>query len=184
MRDPAVLLPDPSPRFARAFAAVAPRMQGLGFVNPALEVEAVGFAPWDGRWLGMMVTPWYMNLTLAPLDPASWRPLAVGEKRRYGFPAGDYEFVGAFDAALGEHQVCSVFSPMHDFADHPTARLVAQLALAALFDPANAEVPAMPIADLSPEGPLAQIRSGMAAPQSKREFLRGRFPGFDRGDRG
>ena len=39
------LLPDPSARLAAVFQAVAERMRGLDFVNPALEVEAVGFAP-------------------------------------------------------------------------------------------------------------------------------------------
>ena len=41
--DPA--LPDPSARLTDAFRAVAQRMRGLAFVNPALDVEAVGFAP-------------------------------------------------------------------------------------------------------------------------------------------
>ena len=45
-------LPDPSPRLEAAFRAVAVRMEGLAFVNPALEVAAVGFAPWASHWLG------------------------------------------------------------------------------------------------------------------------------------
>ncbi len=52
------LLPDPSLSLEQAFSAVAQRMQGLGFVNPALRVQAVGFEPWKGFWLGVMVTPW------------------------------------------------------------------------------------------------------------------------------
>jgi [NiFe] hydrogenase assembly HybE family chaperone len=181
---------DPSERLTAAFRAAAARMQGLPIVNPALEVEAVGFAPWNGRWLGVMVTPWFMNLTLVPADPAAWRPLASGAKRRYRFPAGDYEFVGAQDAAIGEYQVCSLFSPMQDFADHATARLVAQLARDALFDPANAEAHVAPAPDLSPSpveapaGPLARLETELAAPMSKRDFVRGRFLGGDRDDRG
>jgi [NiFe] hydrogenase assembly HybE family chaperone len=165
-------------------------MQGLLFVNPALEVEAVDFALWNGRWLGVMVTPWFMNLTLVPADPAAWRPLALGAKRRYRFPAGDYEFIGAQDAAIGEYQVCSLFSPMQDFADHATARLVAQLARDALFDPANAESHVVPAPGLSPVsveapvGPLARLETELAAPMSKRDFVRGRFLGGDRDDRG
>ncbi len=180
---------DPSARLTDAFRAAAHRMTGLAFVNPALEVEAVGFAPWEGRWLGVMLTPWFMNLTLTPHDPAAWRPLLPGAKRRYRFPAGDYEFVGARDDAIGEYQVCSLFSPLLEFDDHETARLVATLAREALFDPANAEVAEMPVPNLSPParaqpGPLTQIRDSLDAPLSKRDFLRGRILGRDRDDRG
>lgn len=171
-------------------------MQGLAFVNPALEVEAVGFAPWERHWLGVMLTPWFMNLMLLPCDPAAWQPLAQGAKRRYRFPAGDYEFVGANDADVGEYQSCSLFSPLLEFDDHETARLVATLAREALFDPANAEVPEMPVADLTPPAPagnasetagsgaLARLQEGVAAPLSKRDFLRARFLGGNRDDRG
>ncbi len=158
-------------------------MTGLAFVNPALDVEAVGFAPWEGRWLGVMLTPWFMNLTLTPRDPAAWRPLAAGEKRALPFPAGDYEFVGARDDVIGEYQVCSLFSPLLEFDDQETARLVAALAREALFDPANAEVQEMPVANLSPEaatgapGPLARLEENLDAPLSKRDFLRGRIAG-------
>ena len=131
-------LPDPSARLTAAFRAAAARMQGLDVVNPALAVEAVGFAPWNEHWLGVMLTPWFMNLTLLPRNPGGWRPLATGAKRRYAFPAGEYEFVGANDAMLGAYQVCSLFSPVHEFADQETARLVATLAREALFDAANA----------------------------------------------
>ncbi len=55
---------DPSARLVAAFEAAAVRMRGLPIVNPALAVEAVGFAPWEGHWLGVMVTPWFINLTL------------------------------------------------------------------------------------------------------------------------
>lgn len=181
---------DPSSTLNAAFAIAAERMRTLPIYNPALEVEAVGFASWEGRWLGVMVTPWFMNLTLVPADPRAWRPLAVGAKRRYRFPAGDYEFIGACDPAIGEYQICSLFSPMDDFADHATARLVATLAREALLDPAHAESiesppagAAGPGANAEP-GPLARLQSGLAAPLSKRDFVRGRFLGGGHDDRG
>ena len=181
---------DPSARLTAAFRDAAQRMRGLPIVNPALDVEAVGFARWEGRWLGVLVTPWCVNLVLCPDDPSAWRPLAAGAKRRYRFPAGEYEFVGAHDAALGEYQVCSLFSPVHEFTDHATARLLAELARDALFDPAHAEVPALPGVNLAPgtgagaTGPLARLEAGMATPLSKRAFLHARFVGGDRDDRG
>ncbi len=180
-------LPDPSERLANAFRAAAARMKGLSFVNPALAVEAVGFAPWQGHWLGVMLTPWFMNLVLAPRDAAAWRSLPQGEKRCYRFPAGDFDFIGARDELAGDYQLCSLFSPVLQFDDQPSARMVAQLARDALFDAANAEPREMPVANLSPardagpanHGPLASL----TAPQSKRDFLRGRLAGDDRADR-
>ncbi|MEO8676051.1 MAG: [NiFe]-hydrogenase assembly chaperone HybE [Casimicrobiaceae bacterium] len=185
MDDVAPLLPDPSPRLEAAFRAVATRMTGLGFVNPALDVEAVGFAPWNGHWLGVLVTPWFMNLTLVPRDVSLWQPLAQGEKRSYAFPAGAYEFIGAGDEVAGDYQFCSLFSPVREFEDHATARFVAELAREALFDPENADVPEMPVANLAPSpGPLARMEGQLAAPLSKRDFLRGRFLASDHDDRG
>lgn len=172
------------------------RMQGIPILHPGLRVQAVGFEPAptvDGSpahaAVGVLVTPWFMNLTLAPHDPARWRPLAQGEKRRYAFPAGEYEFIGAHDEVAGEYQVCSLFSPVLEFEDHATARLVAELAREALFDAENAEVPAMPEANLAPAvvagtGPLAHLEEKLDAPLSKRDFLRGRFLAGDDDHRG
>ncbi len=132
--------PDPpaSPRpTARAFRAAAARMHGLDFVNPALEVEAVGFAPWEGHWLGVMVTPWFMNLTLLPRDVAAWRPLAPGAKRRYAFPAGEYEFVGASDPRSASTRSARCSRRCWNSPTRRRARLVATLARAALFDAAQ-----------------------------------------------
>lgn len=136
---PAVPLPDPSPRLEAAFRATAARMAGLGFVNAALHVEAVDFAPWEGHWLGVMVTPWAMNLMLLPRDAAAWQPLRPGDKRHYDFPSGAYEFIGARDPALGEYQMCSLFSPVQQFADHDTARIAAKVARRALLDARTAD---------------------------------------------
>lgn len=169
------LAPDPSPRLDRAFEAIAARMAGLGFVNSALRVEAVDFRPWQGRWLGVMVTPWCVNLMLLPQSPEAWESLPQGKTARHRFPAGDYDFISAHDETIGQYQMCSLFSPALEFADHATARLVAQLVLQALFDPANAPDEALDPADIDVPGPLARTLAAADAPLSKREFLRGGF---------
>lgn len=174
----APLLPDPSPRLAAAYRTIAARMAGLNFVHPAIEVEAVGFAPWESHWLGVMVTPWCINLMLLPRDAGGWTSLPQGKTLRYRFPAGDYDFISSRDDTVGEYQMCSLISPVLDIPDHATAREVATLALAALFDPANAPVPEVPQErpdDASAPGPLAQLEKQAQAPMSKRDFLRGRF---------
>lgn len=177
----ATLVPDPSARLESAFRDIETRMRGLPFVNTAIRVEAVAFAPWKGYWLGVMVTPWSMNLVLLPRDPASWRTLTPGEKRRHVFPAGNYDFVSARDPALGEYFVCSLFSPVLEFADHATAQETARLARAALFDVAHAEAPeGSAPAKADEPGPLAEIAAKVRAPLSRRDLLHGRFGGGDR----
>lgn len=169
------LAPDPSPRLTSAFEAIAGRMVGLGFVNPELRVEAVDFQPWQGRWLGVMVTPWCVNLMLLPQTADDWESLPQGKTARYRFPAGDYDFISAHDATIGEYQMCSLFSPALEFADHATARLVAQLARRALFDAGNAPDEGLGPAAIDAPGPLARTLAAADAPLSKREFLRGDF---------
>ena len=155
-------LPDPSHRLTAAFSAVhALRMLGLPFVNPNVRVEAIGFAPWKHYWLGVVLTPWAMNLVLAPRDPGAFRALPAGEKRRCFFPAGAFDFVSVRDDTVGDYFACSLFSPVLEFRDHETARETARLALAALLDPALAEP--------GERRPLA----GLSEPMSRRDLLRG-----------
>lgn len=188
MSDVSPWVPDPSARLETAFRAVyADKMQGLAFVNRAVGVEAVGFAPWRHYWLGVMLTPWSMNLLLAPRDRDAWRPLLAGEKRRYTFPAGNFDFISAHADGIGDFLICSLFSPLLEFADHETARQTALLAREALFDAANAEVPELPAANLAPShaqapaseapGPLAQLEASLAAPITRRDLLHARFQG-------
>jgi [NiFe] hydrogenase assembly HybE family chaperone len=156
--------PSPPERLAAAFRAIhATRMRGLPFVNERLSVEAVGFRRWNGRWLGVLITPWFMNLVLLPLDApgARWQSLRQGAAAAYEFPAGVFEFIGGHEDAIGEFQSCSLFSPVFEFADQATARATAEAALAALFDAQNRHEPGV-------DAPAAV---------SKRDFLRGRWAG-------
>jgi [NiFe] hydrogenase assembly HybE family chaperone len=173
----AATLRDPSARLEAAFRDIETRMRGLPFVNPALRVEAVAFAPWKGHWLGVMVTPWSMNLLLLPREAHAWRPLAPGEKRRYAFPAGSYDFVSARDVAVGEHLACSLFSPVLEFADQATARETAALARAALFDAAHAEAHD---GDAAERRPLSELAAAIQAPLSRRDLLHGHLRGGGR----
>ena len=174
--DPA--FPDPSPRLVAAFEAAAVRMEGLAFVNPALTVEAVSFAPWEGHWLGVLVTPWFVNLVLMPGE-GPWESLPAGAERFVALPAGRFRFIAGHDAELGEHHACSLFSPALEFADHETARAVAASALEALFDAGNADAP-----DSAGSRGTAIAPAREAAAVSKRDFIRGRFSGTPHGDLG
>jgi hypothetical protein len=153
--------PSPAVALERTFEAVRrERMEGVPMLNPALEVEAVGFRPWREHWLGILITPWFMNVVLMPRVDAAWQP------------------VGAREATLGDYQACSLFSPMFDFADQREARATALAALDALFDPASREA-----APVRAQAPAAEAQASVEdrPTLSKRDFLFGATP---RGDRG
>lgn len=54
------------------------RMRGVPVINPALSVQAVGFNPFNGDWLGVLITPWFMNLLLLPGPDSQWREQPPG----------------------------------------------------------------------------------------------------------
>src|SRR5213592_1933800 len=143
---------NPGARLEAAFRAIyEKRMQGLPFNNPALSVEAVDVLRWNGYWLGVLITPWFMNLMLLPDDKAIWRALRPGEKSAQIFPAGVFEFIAGREDTFGEYLACSLFSPMFEFADHETARLTASAARTALFDATNHEQTGVALHSRAPE---------------------------------
>ena len=101
------------------------RMHGIPILNEAIGVAAVGFREWEGRWLGVMVTPWFMNLMLLPKDPDRWQGQPEGEQRKLPLPSGDYAFVGGHEETIGEYLFCSLASPMRDFTSHAQALRIA-----------------------------------------------------------
>jgi [NiFe] hydrogenase assembly HybE family chaperone len=171
--------PSPAAALERSFEAVRrDRMHGMPMLNRALAVEAVGFRPWREHWLGIVITPWFMNVVLMPRVSAAWQAIGERETRHHVFPGGVFEFIGAREATLGDYQACSLFSPMFEFADQREARATALAALDALFDPASRE--AAPVR--APEPAAAAPASAEARPTlSKRDFLFGGAPRVDRG---
>jgi [NiFe] hydrogenase assembly HybE family chaperone len=179
---PAAQRPCPDAALETTFRHIAQhRMAGVPILNPALSVEAVGFRPWDEHWLGVLVTPWFMNLWLMPRVVARWQPIAVGASRHYVFPAGVFEFIGGHEATIGDYQACSLFSPMSDFDDHATARDTARAALEALFDAAHREAGETGLAAAQPLAPGPAAAAPAARPMSKRDFLFGQRRHTDRG---
>ncbi|WP_371346578.1 [NiFe]-hydrogenase assembly chaperone HybE [Ancylobacter sp. IITR112] len=127
-------------RFEAAFREIhVGQMRGVPLLNETLEVKAIGFRPHGERVLGMLVTPWFMNLVLVPGPDEDWSALVPGAKEIIAFPSGEYEFVGANRPETGPYKACSLFSPMFDFTSMLQASETARAALAALFDPAHRE---------------------------------------------
>lgn len=120
------------------------RMHDVPLCNRALEVEAVGFRHWEGLWVGVVITPWAMNLMLLPAGNESFSPLRVGQEHEWAFPSGAYPFMGNHEPGLGEYHYCSLFSPMDDFIDQAVAREVAEASLNELFVAPEPETPPQP----------------------------------------
>jgi [NiFe] hydrogenase assembly HybE family chaperone len=42
------------------------QMQGIPILNNMLKVQALGFQEYQGRIVGILITPWLMNLVMLP----------------------------------------------------------------------------------------------------------------------
>ncbi len=122
---------NPAKALEAAFRRIAAGpMADLPIVNPALAVEAVGFRPWQGRWVGVLITPWFMNLL-------AWPEAAANGSQKLVLPSGDYECQPVFEQSIGHYLAASLFSPMAQFADQAEAVQVAEAVLEELFTSAD-----------------------------------------------
>lgn len=157
------------------------RMQDVPVCNPALEVKAVGFREWGDYALGVMLTPWFMNLMLLPRNSQDCEgPIEgckEGSKQLHHFPSGSYEFIYGREEGLGAYQVCSLFSPMHEFTDQETALETARQVLDAVMEESHRESSTV-------NKPTDKVLPEANAVMSRRDFLRGgRAREGARGDR-
>lgn len=115
----------------------ATRMAGVPVLNAALQVEAVGFEPLATEpgeppaAVGVLLTPWFMNLVWLPLEPDT-RADRVGQGRVRTVGPTSFEFIGAHEPGLGAFEACSLASPMFEFPDQAQARATAWAVLAEL----------------------------------------------------
>ncbi len=128
----------PPERLARTFRAIgAERMQGVPLLNPGLAVEAVGFRPWNGHWIGVLVTPWMIGLYLLPGEPGSWPRIASGGRCTWALPAGDYVFLVDEEEGIGPFHVLTLLSPVKQFADQAAAVAASREVLEQVLKPAE-----------------------------------------------
>lgn len=158
---PAVPRPDDPTAFLEAHyrRVWETRMQDLPFVNPALDVAAVGFRRHEGDWLGVMLTPWFLNLFLISGGGKLWGDIPAGERRYLELPCGTLQFIADDDPDIGPYQYCPLIAPVTGLADMATALTAAGDALAAVFAP--------PPPPAEPAQPPAEPK-----PTSRRDFLR------------
>jgi len=112
------------------------RMRDLPIVNSALEVEAVRFRVFDAHQIGVLITPWFMNLVLLLGSDIGSR-LKQGSKSTLRFPSGPVEFITAQDESLGPYLTAVLFRSVADFADQESTREVALEVMQELFNTAR-----------------------------------------------
>lgn len=123
------------------------RMRDVPVLNSALKVQAVGFVHWESDFLGVLITPWFMNLMLVP-DPHVMTETGSalrdpGSKRILQLPSGKYEFIAGEEPGIGPYEVCSLFSPMFEFTDQANTVATAEAVMLALMNVENKDETSM-----------------------------------------
>jgi [NiFe] hydrogenase assembly HybE family chaperone len=167
-------------------------MQGIPILNHALNVEALGFNAWEEYQLGILITPWFMNLMLIPNEAFTLADTCCGDKRTLHFPAGDREFIVNELDELGHYLSCALYSPMFSFANQEDAVATASDYLLQLMDSNNlvelsedeqqigrfmrGEISEFTKPEPEPET-VVTLEERIQQPISRRELLRGAFKG-------
>lgn len=95
-------------------------------VNPSLTCRAVGFARYQGDWLGVLITPWFMDLFLLPGGGTLWGDIPAGQRRYVEMPQGTLLFTAAADPKFGAYQYSQLVAPVSAVPDMATALSLAQ----------------------------------------------------------
>lgn len=161
MTTPSILIKQLEEAFQEVYEK---HMQDMPIINDKLEVKAIGFDSWNDYRLGVLITPWFMNLMLIPREANLQKHQEkMGEIQTHIFPSGAYEFVTGNDDAFGYYESCALFSPMFDFKDQQSAELAAQAVLKAIVTEKTEKKP-------EADKPLSERAK---KPRSRRDFLRG-----------
>lgn len=105
----------------------------LPIANARLDVEAVGFRPLGEHLLGVLITPWFMNLILLP-GTECWDDRPQGGACKLELPGGSVDCRVSHEHALGTILSAALFSTVADFPDQEIAREVARETLRLLCD--------------------------------------------------
>jgi len=166
------------------------RMDDVPILNKALSVKAVGFREWNSHTLGVMLTPWFMNLMLMPGEEDDWSELQTLSKTHHVLPSGNYEFIVGEEEGIGKYQMCSLFSPVFEFKDQETAIATAEAVMQELMDENNQseistkqeEIETIWRGEKQPGEEEAEadenqttLKERIETPMSRREMLRGEF---------
>jgi len=152
------------------------RMGSVPVINHSLKVQTVGFHQWGQYHLGVLVTPWFMNLILLPNKQDSYQTQKIGTVKSYTFPSGCYDFIVTFEEEIGFFLTCSLFSPMFEFENQQAAELTALESLIVLLKEQQNESEPSELEDEqstdAEELATSKIKAESSKLQSRRNFLR------------
>jgi len=116
-------------------------MEGIQILNNDLVVEAVEFQQWDNRVVGMMVTPWFINLIMLPKEEENWEKEELGAREKFNFPQKECLMTINDTQGFGYCKTFSLYSPVNDFPNPESARIAAAIFLRDLLDESKREEP-------------------------------------------
>jgi [NiFe] hydrogenase assembly HybE family chaperone len=91
-------------------------MRDLPIYNDKVAIEVIGFRPFgDDALLGVVLTPWFMNLVLLPIAPEPMRMAEIGRPVEVELPAGKRTFVIGGNEIVGLYRAHSLHSPVLTF---------------------------------------------------------------------
>lgn len=118
----------------KQFETVSLKMAELPVFNAELSVATVGFRAYQHGELGVLITPWCMNLVMLPThEEMKPEDTLTGSKQMLALPSGHYEFIWGTVDGIGKYQSCSLFSPMFEFNSQEHAIDTAEEIMKALF---------------------------------------------------
>jgi len=135
-------------------------------VNAALSCRALGFARYRGDWLGVVITPWFVDLYLLPGGGELWGDIPSGQRRYVELPRGTVPFTAANNPQIGPYQYSPLISPVGVLPDMAAAMKLANDVLSGIFGELAQPLPVSP----TPQGASDQV--GNPGLTSRRGFLR------------
>jgi [NiFe] hydrogenase assembly HybE family chaperone len=122
-------------RLIERFEQIEPRMRDLPFYNERLSTEAVGFRDWEGHRLGILITPWFINLILLPGEEDDWSTVDQGDQSDWHLPAETIRFTANRDEEDTDEVFLAapVFTNVIGVPDHEAAKNIAAQVLESLL---------------------------------------------------
>jgi len=117
------------------------RIEGLPIYNPELQVEAIEFRECPNGLLGVLITPWFINVMLLPTNQTRWQDIELGTKHNLKLDNGEHEFVLGEDEGVGWYLFRAVISPTHCLKTQAAAQSAARQALYELLAPTEEQEP-------------------------------------------
>ena len=111
-------------------------MRELPLYNAEVAIEAIDFRAFgEDALIGVVLTPWFMNLVLLPVAPEPMRMAEIGRPVEVALPVGKRTFVIGGNDVVGLYRAHSLHSPVLTFTLPGQAQAEARRQLALLMTP-------------------------------------------------